>query len=526
MTNTTATDTATDTQDLGEVRHLDPATLVLDDNVRTDADTTITAAFVRSVAERVRVPLLAYENEAGEVVVWDGQRRLLAAREAGLGTVPVYITSRDAADEQATTVERITGQVITADQRAALTQAQRVTAMRQLHLAGLSATRIAKALHTDKRAVVDPALKAATSETAVNALDEHALTLEQAAVLADYEDDPDATERLLSAAARGQFDYIAQQLADSAAERAAMKPVIDGYRDAGIAATGIRPSYSDHTIRIESLATAEGEPVTDITTIPEAHRLAVVIACTEQSWADAEGNPVDEDDIDFGLDEDDPDATPDEGYHDPRTLSMSEEVTVETVWYVTDPAALGLTRRTYSSSPRPLHSDDEPSDADKDAQRAERRQTITLNKKAVAATEVRRAKLTEWLARKSVPKGSASAIAAFLAETMWDSHDLFGYNRQDGNAKSLAMGFLGDNTPAAAGDGASADRRQIINLAIAIGAHEADMPKSAWRDTDRSYAAHRVTYLRMLVAVFGHVLTDIEQVIVGDLTAAEVDLDA
>ncbi|UZF59311.1 ParB N-terminal domain-containing protein (plasmid) [Gordonia polyisoprenivorans] len=114
MTNTT-TDTATDAQDLGEVRHLDPATLVLDDNVRTDADATITAAFVRSVAERVRVPLLAYENAAGEVVVWDGQRRLLAAREAGLGTVPVYITSRDAADEQATTVERITGQVITAD---------------------------------------------------------------------------------------------------------------------------------------------------------------------------------------------------------------------------------------------------------------------------------------------------------------------------------------------------------------------------------------------------------------------------
>lgn len=376
--------------------------------------------------------------------------------------------------------------------------------------------------------MVDPALKAATSETAVNALDEHALTLEQAAVLADYEDDPDATERLLSAAERGQFDYIARQLADSAAERAAMKPVIDGYRDAGIAATGVFPRYSEDTIRMESLATngGAGEPVTDITTIPESHRLAVVSASTTQSWADAEGNPVDEDDIDFDIDEDDPDATPDEGYHDPRTLSMSEEVTVETVWYVTDPAALGLTRRNYSSSPRPLHSEDEPSEADKDAQRAERRQTITLNKKAVAATEVRRAKLAEWLARKSVPKGSASAIAAFLAETMWDSHDLFGYNRQDGNAKSLAMGFLGDNTPAAAGDGASAERRQIINLAIAIGAHEADMPKSAWRDTDRSYAAHRVTYLRMLVEVFGHVLTDIEQVIVGDLTAAEVDLDA
>lgn len=526
MTNTSATDTATNTQDLGEIRHLDPATLVLADNVRTDADSTITAAFVRSIAEQVRVPLLAYENDNGEVVVWDGQRRLLAAREAGLGTVPVYITSRQAADEQADTVERITGQVITADQRAALTQAQRVTAMRQLHLAGLSPTRIAKALHTDKRSVVDPALKAATSETALDALDGHALTLEQAAVLADYDDDPEATERLLLAAERGQFDYIAQQLADSAAERAAMKPVIDGYRDAGIAATGIRPSYSDDTIRLDSLVTADGELVTDITTIPESHRLAVVIASTEQSWTDTDDNPVDEDDIDFDIDEDDPDATPAEGYRDPRTLSMTEEITVETFWYVTNPAALGLARRTYSSSPRPLHFEDEPSEADKDAKRAERRQTIALNKKAVAATEVRRAKLTEWLARKSVPKGTAAPIAAFLAETMWTSHDLFGYNRQDGNAKSLTMGFLGDNTPAVAGEKASAERCQIINLAIAIGAHEADMPKTAWRDTDRSYAAHRVTYLRMLVEVFGHVLTDVEQVIVGDLAAADVHLDA
>ena len=182
--------------------------------------------------------------------------------------------------------------------------------------------------------------------------------------------------------------------------------------------------------------------------------------------------------------------------------------------------------RDSSYSARPLHSEDEPSEADKQAQRDERRQTVRMNKKALAATEVRREKISEFLARKTLPKGKAAAVAAFLADTMWNSHDLFGYNRQDGNAKSLTMGLLGDKTPADAADGASAERRQIINLAIAVGAHEADMPKTAWRETGRSYTDHRATYLRMLVEVFGYTLTDVEQVIVGDLDLDNVDLDS
>ncbi len=517
-----------DQANVGELRFLDPKELVIEDNVRTEASETITKQFVQSVSEGVRVPLLAYENEDGQVVVWDGQRRTLAARTAELASVPVWVAPRTATTDTARTIERITDQVVTTE-RADLTPAQRVTAMHQLHLAGVSATKIAKTLHTDKRTVVDPALKAAASTTALTALDEQTLTLEQAAILAEYEDDEDATERLLAAAARGQFDYAAAQLAANVAERAAMKPVLDGYRAEGITATTIIPGYTDNSIRLDVLGVNDGQgDAPSIDDIPVDHRLAVVVAEVEQTWTDAEGNEVDADDIDWMLEglDDDEDAEPEEGLLDPRTLTMTEGIAVETRWYVTDPDTLGLARRSYSYAARPLHSEDEPSEADKQAQRDERRQTVRMNKKALAATEVRREKISEFLARKTLPKGKAAAVAAFLADTMWNSHDLFGYNRQDANAKSLTMGLLGDKTPADAADGASAERRQIINLAIAVGAHEADMPKTAWRETGRSYTDHRATYLRMLVDVFGYTLTDVEQVIVGDLDLDNVDLDS
>jgi ParB family chromosome partitioning protein len=62
------------------------------------------------------------------VEVRDGQRRTLAAREAGLVTIPVYVLTAGAADTNTVTGERIAEQIVTNDQRYALTDAQRVAA--------------------------------------------------------------------------------------------------------------------------------------------------------------------------------------------------------------------------------------------------------------------------------------------------------------------------------------------------------------------------------------------------------------
>lgn len=517
---TTATATAA-----GELRHLDPATLVIDTNIRTTA--ALTKEFIASVGDGIRLPVLAVDTEQG-VLVRDGQRRTLAAREAGLATIPVYIVPAAGGDDKTATAGRIIDQMVANTHRTNLTRRDEVTAIEQLALAGLSATKISKSVHTSKKQV-DHALATAASASALDAFETHGdLTLEQAATLAQYDDDPDATTRLLDGAARGRFEHVAKHLADTADERALVRKVVDGYLAQGIAATGNRPDYTGQTEPLTRLADADGNAVTDIEQVEAAYRLAYVMADIHERWTDTHGNPVDEELIDWALDgDDDPDATVGEGLIDPRTLTRTENIGTDTFWYVTDPVAAGLQARTYgyrSAGADPMPTDAEL-DAKKETDRQARRQTIALNKKAEAALQVRREKIGEYLARKTLPKGAVTVVAEFLAVTMWKHHDLFGYSRQDGNAKVLTRQFLGGTDPIEAMAGASAERRHIVNLAIAVGAHEADMPKSAWRETDRSYTAHRATYLQMLVTVFGYTLSDVEEVIAGDTTADQVPLD-
>ena len=521
MANTT---TATTTA-VGELRHLDPATLVIDTNIRTIA--ALTKEFIASVGDGIRLPVLAVDTADG-VLIRDGQRRTLAAREAGLATIPVYIVPAADGDEKAATAARIIDQMVANTHRTNLTRRDEVTAIEQLSLAGLSATKISKSVRASKKQV-DHALATAASASALDAFETHGdLTLEQAATLAQYDDDPDATARLLDGAARGRFEHVAKHLAETADERALVRTVVDGYLAQGIAATGNRPDYSSDVTELHRLVDEDGNAVTDIEQVDAPYRLAYVRADFHERWTDTHGNPVDEELIDWSLDgEEDPDATVGEGMIDPRTLTRAEDVDSDTTWYVTDPEAAGLKIRTYgyrSAGSDPMPTDAEI-DAQKEADRQARRQTIALNKKSEAALQVRREKIAEYLARKTLPKGAVGVVAEFLAATMWNNHDLFGYSRQDGNAKALTRQFLGGTEPVEAMAGASAERRHIVNLAIAIGAHEADMPKSAWRETDRGYTAHRATYLQMLVMVFGYTLSDVEEVITGDTTADEVSLD-
>ena len=68
---TTAVETITAAT--GELLHIDPAELVLDDNVRTDP--VLGKDFIASIATGVRLPLYAVRDADGTVKVRDGQRR-------------------------------------------------------------------------------------------------------------------------------------------------------------------------------------------------------------------------------------------------------------------------------------------------------------------------------------------------------------------------------------------------------------------------------------------------------------------
>ena len=84
----------------------------------------------------------------------NGQRRTLGAREVGLATVPVYVVTASAGDEAAEAVERIVHQIVTNDQKADLTDAQRARGIQQMIDVGLSASKVAKILRTKTKSVM------------------------------------------------------------------------------------------------------------------------------------------------------------------------------------------------------------------------------------------------------------------------------------------------------------------------------------------------------------------------------------
>jgi ParB family chromosome partitioning protein len=116
---------------------IDPNLVVVEANVRTEA--ALGREFVASIKQNgVLTPILARRDDHGNIIVRAGQRRTLAAREAGLASIPAYIVE---ADE--TTVERIVQQMAENDHREAVTDADRVAAFQQLAFEGLTPAVIA-----------------------------------------------------------------------------------------------------------------------------------------------------------------------------------------------------------------------------------------------------------------------------------------------------------------------------------------------------------------------------------------------
>lgn len=194
----------------GTIENVDPRTLTIALNVRTDV--TIDKAFVASVKELgILQPPMVTPNQDGGYDVVLGQRRTLAAVEAGLATIPVYVVDQSEAD-----AARVVDQLTENDQRQGLSELERVAGYKQLSLFGLSPAQIVKKTATDRK-VIDKALGVAGNETASAAMVEHELTLDQAAYLVEFEGDPDAVDSLVRAAGKGQLDHVVGDLRKKAA---------------------------------------------------------------------------------------------------------------------------------------------------------------------------------------------------------------------------------------------------------------------------------------------------------------------
>ncbi|WP_213816258.1 ParB N-terminal domain-containing protein [Glaciihabitans sp. dw_435] len=249
---TTTTTTATPAQP-GTLLHINPVELVVDINVREDAN--LTPEFLANVKQYgVLSPISIYWHPTNNAyMVYMGQRRTLAAVEGKVKTIPALVI--DAAVAEAT--ERIAHQYTENEHRAPLKQSEEAGVFVQLSLLGVPAAQIAKRTNT-KLARVDDAIKVGKSTSATTALDEFThlqLTIDDALAFAEFEDDASVIENLTEVLTTrpGGFAHAVQVARDERLADQAKQPIRDEITASGITLIE-RPSYDDPTTRtVESL---------------------------------------------------------------------------------------------------------------------------------------------------------------------------------------------------------------------------------------------------------------------------------
>ena len=448
MTTTTA----------GTIEHVDPTVIEVEENVRLDV--RIDKEFIASIKENgVLVPILARRDDTGRVHVRAGQRRTLAAREAGVATIPAYIVTGD--DDTAT---RIIEQLVENDQRAGVKQSERVAAFKQLAFDGMSAAVISRRTGT-KSAEVKKGLAVAESAAVTESADLYALTLDQAAVLIEFEDDEEVLATL-SMDARDrpeQFDHSVQRARDDRARAASVATLTAELVAEGWTVLDREPGYYESTeyVRLSYLSDAEDVQVTK-EALAGVEGAAVYVGGsygTTEAHASFFATKA---------------AVKAQGWHD---------------------------RSNGQSAAGPMT----------DEQKAERRTLIANNKAWASAEVVRREWLGEFLSRKTMPKDAQQWIAVALTRHRST------ISRELGDGNRLAATLLGLEAaasywkPTAIEEYAAAHPTKALHVAVAVtlAGIEACTSKGTWRSPSRLDGL----YFEQLAA-WGYGLSEVEQIVV------------
>jgi ParB family chromosome partitioning protein len=464
----TLTTEPTTTESRGSIEYLDPTTLVIEANVRfapaMDKDDKELVESIKQVG--VLEPVVARRDDTGTVLVRMGQRRTIAAREAGVASIPVFVT--DAADD---TARRIIEQLAENDHRKALTGAEHVAAFQQLAFEGLSVASIAKQTrHTSK--TVKDALAVADNVGASEAIAKHDLTLDQAAALIDFEGDTDTVNDLIEVATVSpeQFAHATQRARDEKRLAAIRAAATADLIDRGFTVLDGEPGYYDTDYTpLRDLLTKDGEKV------------------TESDIAEIDGRA---------------------GFV--RVYYTSEEATI--LYYLANPKTAGFHKDRGNAPSGPMT----------DEQKEERKTLIANNKAWASAETVRREWLASLLSRKTLPKDSGLVIAKGL--TAYRSltgtaiekgnqlaHQFFGIDRADywGPDK---LSQLVTETPTTA---------QHIILAVVLGGFESATSTETWRHPSvamRDYFQH--------LTGWGYVLSEVEQLVIGDNPTHDIEVQS
>jgi ParB family chromosome partitioning protein len=459
----------TDPQPSAELAWLDPATLLTDHNIRPPRTDAPFADLVASIREHgVLVPIVATRDHHG-IRVRYGHRRVLAAVHAGRTSVPVVVYTGALTDATAAEIDRILGQHAENTHRTGLTVGETVAAFGQLAALGVTPARIARRSKTPRK-TVDAALAAAASEVATKATERwDFLTLDAAAALAEFDDDPDAVKALVTAAKSGENTaHLAQRLRDKRDTATAIAALTVELTEAGVVVIP-EPPYDEKVIRPLRRLHHDGQPVT-----LETHA-----------------------------------ACPGHAAYVKRTWG---EHKAEAVYVCVHPPIHGhtdLNSRTPAA--------DQPTS---EQEKAERRRVRANNDAWRSADKVRRAWLTDFLTRRTPPKATAAFVATVLI------HDPHALTRACGNGHHRArdlfrLGHLTDETdapdtrrgrrtPADLLDGATDARALVVTLGIVLAAHEDTWTTDTWRHPTPADARY-LTFL----TTNGYTPAEVEQLVLG-----------
>lgn len=164
-------------------------------------------------------PIVGIQTADG-VVVRQGQRRTLAALAIGQDDVQVVVLPEGSSGDD---VDRIVRQLAENDHRANVRETDRLAAYEQLAGFGMSAEQIAGKTRRDVREI-DAALVTVKSKVATKAATENpGMSLLDAALIAEFDDDPETQQEILEAVEDGDARYVAQRARDDKARDAADK---------------------------------------------------------------------------------------------------------------------------------------------------------------------------------------------------------------------------------------------------------------------------------------------------------------
>jgi len=450
-------------------------------NVRRDLD--LSPGFVESIAVNGVLVALRITPDGDGFRVIDGGRRLAGALKAGVAEVPCDLVSDRTGDEAGQYLDMINMN----RHRNPLTVLEEAGALFAAREAGATKTRLRKAAGLTS-ASVNGALAAArlSDETraTVQDLDEQ-LSLDELAVLAEFDGDPDAIARLTVAASCGILEHEAELLRQARAEQAKHQRIRCELEGAGFAITDILPANGQHL----TMLCQDGDDLT-----PDSHATCPGRGVFFRSY-------------------------------DPLTP----------VHYCNSPGQYGHTFR-YSDQSRPAAADGtagtpvpdggtpDPVDTD-----PSRRLVIQGNREWKAAAEVRKRWLsTQLFGRRTAPREAAQFVAQQLL-TMPDplrsglaaAHSMVSFSEITGRTDRDWLEIC---------DTAPAGRMPLVMLGPIAAAYEHAMTdgdgRNTWR-TDRYSPCPRTeaaSYLKFLAGM-GYQLSGIEQA-VADLTAYTGDTPA